>query len=152
METQTNDDITIFTIGFTQKKAPEFFSLLQNAGVKKLVDTRLNNVSQLSGFAKRDDLKYFLKEIASIDYDHRTELSPTDDILKGYKGKKMSWEDYETKFNKLMIERQIEKVMSPSELDGACLLCSEATPHNCHRRLVAEYLQEKWKGVKIQHL
>ena len=144
--------IKIFTIGFTQKSAPAFFELLKDSGVKKLIDTRLNNVSQLAGFTKKDDLAYFLKEIVAIDYNHRIELSPTKEILKGYKNKQITWEDYERQFNKLLQERQIEKTLSPSELNGACLLCSEPTHHNCHRRLVAEYLQKKWGNVTVEHL
>lgn len=147
-----NEHISIFTIGFTQKKASSFFEILKKSSVKKLVDTRLNNTSQLSGFAKKDDLAYFLKKLAAIDYEHRTELSPTKDILDNYKNKKISWDNYEKRFAELLRQRKIENLFQPQELDGACLLCSEHTAEHCHRRLVAEYLKQKWKNVKIQHL
>ena len=144
--------INLFTIGFTKKTAQEFFTLLSDAGVKKVIDTRLNNVSQLAGFAKRKDLAYFLKEIANIDYIHLLDLAPTKDILDNYKKKKSDWETYEKSFLDLMRKRQIEKKISPEILDDSCLLCSEAKPHNCHRRLVAEYLQNKLGNISISHL
>ena len=144
--------VDLFTIGFTKKTAQEFFTLLSEAGVKRIVDTRLNNVSQLSGFAKRKDLKYFLKEIANIDYLHVLDLAPTKDILDDYKKKKVDWHTYETSFLDLMKKRQIENKVSSEMLDRACLLCSEASPHNCHRRLVAEYLNNKLGNINISHL
>ena len=144
--------VDLFTIGFTKKTAQEFFTLLSEAGVKRIVDTRLNNVSQLSGFAKRKDLKYFLKEIADIDYLHILDLAPTKDILNDYKKKKVDWHTYEKSFLDLMRKRQIENKVSSEILDRACLLCSEAKPHNCHRRLVAEYLNNKLGNINISHL
>ena len=141
----------LFTIGFTKKPAEDFFSRLEQAGVKKLVDVRLNNVSQLAAFAKRDDLRYFAKKICKITYEHRPELAPTKDILDEYKKNKGEWSTYEEKFLKLMAQRQIEKT-NMAKLDGGCLLCSEDKPHNCHRRLVAEYLRSKWNDVEIVHL
>jgi len=142
----------LFTIGFTQKSAQKFFETLKKAGVKRVIDTRLNNVSQLAGFAKRADLEYFLKTIDDIDYVHILDLAPTKDILDEYKKQKGDWSIYEQKFLKLMADRQIERKVSPDLADGACLLCSEAKPHNCHRRLVAEYLNKKWGNIRIQHL
>lgn len=133
--------IQLFTIGFTQKSAEQFFETLINSGVKTLIDTRLNNVSQLAGFAKKNDLKYFLKQIGGIDYIHITDLAPTKDILDDYKKNKGDWGVYEEKFLKLISERQIEKKVTPELINHGCLLCSEAKPYNCHRRLVAEYLQ-----------
>lgn len=144
--------INLFTIGFTKKTAEEFFTLLSKAGVKRIIDTRLNNVSQLAGFAKRKDLAYFLKEIGDIDYIHLLDLAPTKDILDNYKKKKGDWETYEKSFLDLMKKRQIEKKISPEILDNSCLLCSEAKPHNCHRRLVAEYLKNKLGNINISHL
>lgn len=126
--------------------------MLKKAGVKRVIDTRLNNVSQLAGFAKRADLEYFLKTIDGIDYVHILDLAPTKDILDEYKKQKGDWSIYEQKFSKLMTDRQIEKRVSPDLVDGACLLCSEAKPHHCHRRLVAEYLNDKWGNVNICHL
>jgi len=142
----------VFTIGFTQTSAEHFFSRLQRAKVKKMLDVRLNNVSQLAGFAKRDDLRYFLRAVASIDYEHRTELAPTQPMLDAYKKEKNPWADYERRFLDLMAARKIEDTVPREALDGACLLCSEDTPHHCHRRLVVEYLRAKWGDLDIVHL
>jgi len=142
----------IFTIGFTKKSAESFFTKLQRAGVKRLIDVRLNNVSQLAGFAKRDDLRYFVRTICGIDYLHLPQLAPTQEILDEYKKNKGSWDVYERQFLSLMAERQIEHAVQCESLEGACLLCSEEGPHHCHRRLVAEYLREKWDDVQIEHI
>ncbi|WP_149977781.1 DUF488 domain-containing protein [Microcystis aeruginosa] len=147
-----NRKINLFTIGFTQKTAQKFFDDLQKAGVKRVIDTRLNNVSQLAGFSKKADLEYFLKVIGGIDYVHVLDLAPTQDILDEYKKKKVDWTIYEQKFRQLISSRRIETKVSPDVINNACLLCSEAKPHNCHRRLVAEYLKEKWGNVNICHL
>jgi uncharacterized protein (DUF488 family) len=145
--------INLFTIGFTQKKAEQFFELLIKAGIKRVIDTRLNNASQLAGFSKNKDLEYFLRKIGGIEYIHILDLAPTKDILDDYKKKQINWTTYEDKFNQLMTKRQIEKKISPDILDEACLLCSEALSHHCHRRLVAEYLQNQLKtSIKIHHL
>lgn len=144
--------MTIFTIGFTKRSAEKFFEQLRQSGAVRLIDIRLNNVSQLAGFSKRDDLKYFLKTICEMDYIHLPILAPTQDILDEFKKKKGDWDIYENKFLSLMESRQIEKVLSPTVLDNSCLLCSEFTPDKCHRRLVAEYLQRKWNGVDVIHL
>lgn len=112
----------------------------------------MNNISQLAGFTKKTDLEYFLKTIADIDYVHILDLAPTKDILDEYKKNKCDWNIYENKFLQLVANRKIEKKVSPDLIDGACLLCSEAKPHNCHRRLVAEYLNEKWGNINICHL
>jgi len=145
--------MTIFTIGFTKKSAETFFSRLSEAGVKRLVDVRLNNVSQLAGFTKRDDLKYFTKAICGIEYAHIPQLAPTSEILDPYKKQKNGdWVLYERQFLDLMRTRRVEQTISRDLLDGGCLLCSEETPHHCHRRLVAEYLREKWGGIEIAHI
>jgi len=145
-------DIDLFTIGFTQKSAQEFFTKIKNAGVKRIVDVRLNNNSQLAGFSKKDDLAYFLREIADIEYIHTPDLAPTQDILDAYKKKKGDWGVYERQFLDLIAKREIEKKIQPVLLQNSCLLCSEHLPHHCHRRLVAEYLHKKWGGIHIQHL
>ena len=142
----------IFTIGFTKKSAETFFTRLINAGVRRLVDVRLNNVSQLAGFTKRDDLHYFTKANCNIEYVHLPDLAPTKDILETYKKHKGEWTLYEEQFLNLMRSRRIEEKTSPEMLEGACLLCSEEKPHHCHRRLVAEYLKEKWGNVEIEHI
>lgn len=142
----------IFTIGFTKKSAESFFTKIQHAGVKHLVDIRLNNVSQLAGFAKQDDLRYFTKVICNIDYVHLPDLAPTRDILEEYKKNKGDWQEYERQFLDLMKIRRIEDKVPRKLLDGGCLLCSEDKPQHCHRRLVAEYLKEKWGEVEIEHI
>jgi uncharacterized protein (DUF488 family) len=142
----------VFTIGFTKTTAERFFERLRDARVRRVVDVRLNNVSQLAGFAKKDDLRYFLRSICGIDYMHRPELAPTQPILDAYRKHGADWPTYERNFVALMKSRQIERTLSPAELQDACLLCSEDKPHHCHRRLVAEYLRERWPDVEIVHL
>jgi uncharacterized protein (DUF488 family) len=144
---------TVSTIGFTKTTAGKFFERLLSAGVKRVVDVRLHNTSQLAGFAKADDLAYLLKKIGDIEYVHQPLLAPTDPMLKAYKKAKGDWLAYEQRFVALMSERQIERRFTPEMFDGACLLCSEAAPHHCHRRLVCEYLNEKWGGpLEVRHL
>ena len=142
----------IYTIGFTKTSAELFFTRLQKAGVNKVLDVRLNNVSQLAGFAKKNDLRYFLKAICGIEYTHRPELAPTQEILNAYKKEGGQWADYEKRFLELMASRRIEQTVPRDAVDGACLLCSEDKPHHCHRRLVAEYLKDKWGDLEIAHL
>jgi uncharacterized protein (DUF488 family) len=142
----------LFTIGFTKKSAEQFFRILKKEGLTRVVDTRLNNVSQLAGFTKKDDLKFFLKEVLGIDYVHMPILAPTKDILDAYKKNGGDWPAYERKFVDLIRNRKIESNISSETLSGACLLCSEPTPHHCHRRLVAEYLNDKWGDINIHHL
>ncbi len=144
--------ITLFTIGFTGHSAEEFFTKLQRAGVKTLFDVRLNNVSQLAGFAKKKDLQFFLKQIAGIEYVHEKTLAPTQDILDAYKKGKMDWSEYELRFNQLLADRHPESHLTPDELDLGCLLCSEHEHQHCHRRLVTEHLERHWPGVKVIHL
>ena len=142
----------VFTIGFTKKNAEQFFAGLKQPGLQRVVDTRLNNVSQLAGFTKKDDLKFFLREVGHIDYVHLPALAPTQAMLDAYKKNGGDWETYEKQFLALMAERRIETSIDKDLVAGACLLCSEPTPHHCHRRLVAEYLRGKWGDVDIQHL
>lgn len=147
----SNIDLT--TIGFTKTTASNFFDRLKRASVKKVIDVRLHNTSQLAGFAKADDLAYFLKEICGVQYVHQPLLAPTDDILKEFKRDKGDWNVYENSFMKLMEQRKIENRLKPEMFQGGCLLCSEDKPHHCHRRLVCEYLNSKWNGVlKVRHL
>jgi uncharacterized protein (DUF488 family) len=143
----------IFTIGFTQKTAATFFGILRRAGIKRLIDVRLNNVSQLAGFSKRDDLAYFLKEICQAEFIHEPLLAPTQDLLDAYKKQKGSWTEYERRFLDLLALREIEKRLGRDLFAGpAVLLCSEPTADHCHRRLVLEYLQDKWGEVRAIHL
>lgn len=142
-----------YTIGFTQKNAQNFFTLIKRNNVARIVDVRLNNVSQLAGFAKRDDLKYFLSELCDADYIYAKELAPTKDILDAYKNKVITWDAYEDKFLSLMSQRNIEHAIDQSILDSGCLLCSEHKPHHCHRRLVVEYLNQHWDtNIEVVHL
>jgi len=143
--------VELYTIGFTQKSAREFFTKIREAGVKRVVDVRLNNNSQLAGFSKKDDLAYFLKEIADVEYVHVPDLAPTQDILDSYKKQQGDWSIYERHFLDLMSKREIERKIQPELLQNGCLLCSEHLPHHCHRRLVAEYLNRKWGGLHFQH-
>jgi uncharacterized protein (DUF488 family) len=142
----------VFTIGFAGKSAEEFFSRVRQSGAQRVLDVRLNNVSQLAGFSKRDDLSFFLKEIAGIDYLHLPLLAPTQQMLDEYRKSKAGWEVYARNFNRLLEERKVERELSPEVIDRGCLLCSEDKPHHCHRRLVAEYLQKCWGKLEILHL
>jgi uncharacterized protein (DUF488 family) len=147
------DKVNISTIGFTKTTAEGFFERLLTGGVKKVVDVRLHNTSQLAGFAKADDLAYLLKKVGGIQYTHQPLLAPTDPMLKAYKKENGDWRAYEERFLTLMSEREVEKRFQPATFDGACLLCSEPTPHHYHRRLVCEYLNEKWDAaLSVHHL
>lgn len=143
----------IFTIGFTKTSAAEFFGKLKQAGIRRLIDVRLNNTSQLAGFAKRDDLIYFLGELCGAQYVHEPLLAPTQDILDAYKKEKGSWDVYERHFMQLMADRKIEERINLEMFSvPSVLLCSEQTPEHCHRRLVLEYLGCKWGNVEAIHL
>ena len=144
--------MTLFTLGFTKKSAEEFFGRLKRSGAARLVDVRLNNVSQLAGFTKKDDLRFFTQAICGIPYLHLPILAPTQAMLDGYKKAKGGWEAYERQFLALMADRKVEREVSREQLDGACVLCSEDRPDHCHRRLIAEYLQRHWGDVDIIHL
>lgn len=145
-------NIRVFTIGFAKKSAREFFTKLKEAGVKKVIDVRLNNVSQLAGFTKKQDLEYFLREIAGLDYVHMSELAPTENILKDFKKKNINWGEYEKKFRDLMNTRHIENLITLEQADRACFLCSEDKPEKCHRRLIVEYLSKHWGNMEVHHL
>ena len=140
------------TIGFTKKPARRFFDLLRQSGTKRIVDVRLNNGSQLAGFAKKDDLAYFLSELCEMEYIHLPALAPTKEMLDDYKKRRGDWKTYEERFIALMRERRIEETIPQEIVADGCLLCSEDKPHHCHRRLVAEYLKQHWGNVEIAHL
>lgn len=144
----------IFTIGFTQSSAEDFFGRLKDHSIERLLDVRLSNSSQLAGFAKRDDLAYFLRELVGADYEHAPLLAPTQEIFDSYKKKKeMSWEQFEQSFEQLMAERRIEEKLTREDFERrTVLLCSEATAEHCHRKLVVEYLADRWPGVVAVHL
>lgn len=144
----------LYTIGFTQKRADEFFGLLKANGVRKLVDIRINPGGQLSGFAKQEDLLYFVRElVGGCSYVHMPILAPTKEILKSYR-EDGDWPFYVTRFEQLMIERNIPAALNQSLFEevACCLLCSEATPEHCHRRLVAERMAQHWHNMEIIHL
>ena len=143
----------LFTIGFTKKTAQRFFETIRESGVRRVVDVRLNNVSQLAGFAKKNDLSWFLRELCGVEYVHLPILAPTREMLDDYKKRDGDWATYETRFLDLMRRRRIEEKVPQEVVADSCLLCSEDKPHYCHRRLVAEYLKEHWGNtVDISHL
>ena len=142
----------LYTIGFTKKSAHDFFETLRSADVARIVDVRLNNVSQLAGFAKRQDLPYFLDQITEIQYVHAPILAPTQEMLDSYKKRGSGWQSYETSFINLMKERRIETTWADHLRDSDCFLCSEEKPVHCHRRLVAEYLANFRSDIEIRHL
>lgn len=144
----------IYTIGFTQKTAREFFNKIKTNNIDLLIDIRLNNVSQLAGFAKGKDLEYFLKEICNCDYVHDDVFAPTKELLENYRAGKVSWQQYEETFAKIMTSRQIEERFKKlyARHEKICLLCSEQTAEQCHRRLVAEYLQKHFDNIEIIHI
>ncbi|WP_159478465.1 DUF488 family protein [Dyadobacter sp. 3J3] len=144
--------IQLYTIGFTKKPAETFFTLLKDSGVSRLVDTRINNVSQLSGFAKGTDLKYFAGELVSISYEHNIDFAPTKELLSLYRTKKLTWQEYEIEYLNLLDTRKIARKINIEKLHKNCLLCSEHKPEKCHRRLLAEYLQQVRNDIRITHL
>ncbi len=143
----------VFTIGFTQSSAVNFFGRLRGAGIRQLLDVRLNNVSQLAGFAKRDDLAFFLRELCRAEYVHEPLLAPTQEMLDGYRKQGKVWGEYERQFLELLAQRQVESRINRTQFAlPTVLLCSEATPEQCHRRLALEYLQGHWGDLQITHL
>jgi uncharacterized protein (DUF488 family) len=143
----------VYSIGFTQTTARHFFDRLKAAGIKRLLDVRLSNSSQLAGFAKARDLPYFLESLLGASYEHQPLLAPTQELLDAYKKESLPWEAYERRFLALMTERKVESVIDRSAFEEpTVLLCSEATAERCHRRLVCEYLAEYWPDLKAHHL
>ncbi|MBR2102995.1 MAG: DUF488 domain-containing protein [Prevotella sp.] len=145
--------ITLFTIGFTKKSAEIFFGLLRKNNVKKLVDVRISNSSQLAGFAKGKDLEFFVKEICHVPYQHITDFAPTKELLDKWHKQEVTWEEYVVIYNSLLKERGVLRKYGVNQFDGACFLCSEETPDNCHRRLLAEFMKKhSAEDVRIVHL
>ena len=142
----------IYTIGFTGTTAENFFERLKKNNVLKLIDTRLNNKSQLSGFAKKNDLKFFLKKILNIEYIHEPKFAPTEEILKKFRKKEINWQAYEKMYHKLISEREVEKIISLKKLNNSCLMCSEPSEKFCHRKILSEYLGNKHNSLSIIHL
>jgi uncharacterized protein (DUF488 family) len=144
--------IRLYTIGFTEKSAERFFQLLEQNQVKKIIDTRVSNNSQLSGFAKGKDLAFFAKQLANIDYEHQLKFAPSKELLGGYRKKAISWNEYAKEYIGLLDERNISVAVNTESLHECCLLCSEHTAEKCHRRLLAEYLQNLNSDIEIIHL
>jgi uncharacterized protein (DUF488 family) len=142
-----------YSIGFTKKTAEDFFGALRRAEIRRLLDVRLHNASQLAGFTKYADLPFFLRELCGAEYLHEPLLSPTPDLLEGYRKKRVSWQEYEPRFRSLLIDRAVETKIDRNFFQiPTVLLCSEATATRCHRRLVLEYLRERWGDLEIIHL
>jgi len=145
--------VKLYTIGFTQRTAEGFFETLKKSGIDRLIDVRLNNVSQLAGYSKKDDLRYFLRSIGNIDYHHELSLAPTKEMLDEYRGGATAWADYEPRFIALLRERKVERKLNRDLFAGKpVLLCSEFKAEHCHRRIVTEYLAKKWGGIEVVHL
>lgn len=145
--------ITLYTIGFTKKSAEQFFEILKKNKVKTLVDIRISNGSQLAGFAKGRDLKYFVRTICGIDYMHITDFAPTKELLEKWRKEVITWEQYTNIYINLLNDRSILKKYGINVFDNACFLCSEETPKFCHRRLLVEYLKaNSIEEIEIKHL
>ena len=144
--------IKLYTIGFTGKSAQKFFELLEQNKVRKIIDTRISNNSQLSGFAKGRDLEFFANRICGISYEHELNFAPTKELLGKYRKKEITWEEYTEEYVNLLETRNIRQMVEIESLHECCLLCSEHSPQKCHRRLLAEYLQASNPDIQIIHL
>lgn len=149
----TYTNMKIYTIGFTKKSAKEFFELLKRNDIVQVIDIRLNNTSQLAGFTKKDDLKYFLNELCGVEYSHFKFLAPTKEIRNRY-NKEKNWDVYVKEYIELLERRKVLDKLDKSFFEGrkTCFLCSEASAEHCHRRLLAEYLKDHWSDVEVTHL
>ena len=146
--------MTLYTIGFTQKSAKQFFELIKKNKINMLVDIRLNNKSQLAGFTKGNDLNYFLSEICNCLYQHGVEYAPTKTILDDYKKKRISWDEYVNMYIPLINGRNaVNKFWNDfGSYENVCLLCSEPTPEHCHRRLLAEVIAASNPQISVKHI
>ena len=146
--------MVLYTIGFTQKSAQQFFELIKSNNIDMLVDIRLNNKSQLAGFTKGADLRYFLEEICNCKYQHCIEYAPTKDILDSYKKKAISWDEYVRQYIPLMQKRNAVQKFTErfAKYRAVCLLCSEATPEYCHRRLLSEMIVADYPVITVKHI
>jgi uncharacterized protein (DUF488 family) len=143
----------LYTIGFTQKSAETFFKLLSTSSVDRIIDTRLNNTGQLAGFSKKDDLAYFCRSILLADYVHWLDSAPEEQMLSAYKKKQISWAEYAAEYLAMLERRKVERDTKLVLERRACLLCSEAKPHHCHRSLLADYLNKHRGGsFAVMHL
>ncbi|MCC7407607.1 MAG: DUF488 domain-containing protein [Phycisphaeraceae bacterium] len=144
--------MNLYTLGFSGKSAQQFFDLLRQHHVRRLLDTRLWNRSQLAGFTKQDDLAYFCRTILGIDYQHLPLLAPSKELLEGYKAGQITWQQYVPIYRDLLEKRHAADVLSKDLFADACLLCAEPTAEQCHRRLAAEYFQRTWGDITITHI
>jgi uncharacterized protein (DUF488 family) len=142
----------LYTMGYTQKPAKKFFNLIDKYEIKRIIDIRLHNNTQLAGFTKQNNLKYFLKRLSDCDYCHIPLMAPSKDIFDDSKKNGLEWKEYASRFNKLINQRKIEQLINEDDIDGACLLCCEPEATNCHRSLVAEYLQKYFGDIQIIHI
>ena len=143
----------VYTIGFTRKSAAEFFGLLKRAGIRRVVDIRLRNSSQLAGFTRGADLPFFLTELCNAEYRHELLLAPSAELFHAYKQAGLPWSEYEGRYTQLLAQRRVEERLHPALLDGpTVLLCTEPTAQHCHRRLALEYLESRWGGIQAVHL
>lgn len=144
--------VNLYTIGTGGKSARDFFTLLQKSGVRRVLDIRLSNTSQLAGFTKKPDLEYLLGAVAAIEYRHITDFAPTEDLMDGYKSKKLTWQQYADQYARLLAERHALDALDPALFADACLLCSEPAAAGCHRRLLADHLAARIPSLTVTHL
>jgi len=144
--------IKLYTIGFTKKTARQFFELLKQNNIKKLIDVRINHASQLAGFAKGADLEYFAEAICGIQYEYIADFAPTKELLSDYQNKKIDWAEYQKTYRSLIETRNVKTTYKTEDFDYACFLCSEPTADQCHRGILAEYFWEIDPQVQIIHL
>jgi uncharacterized protein (DUF488 family) len=151
-ESDSKGTIRIFTIGYAGRNAGDFFTTLKQAGIRKVMDVRLYNTSQLAAFTKKQDIEYFLQNVVGAEYVHLPIMAPTPQLLSDYKKGLIGWQQYEAQFKAIIAQRQIQGHITPQDADMSCFLCSEAKADKCHRRIVAEYLAGHWRNVSIHHL
>lgn len=143
----------IYTMGFTQKSAEVFFEKIRKNNIEVLIDIRLNNQSQLAGFAKGKDLVYFLDRLCQCSYIHDLEFAPDKELLDDYKKGRIGWDGYVVRFQNLIDSRSMVRHFRSrySDYNSVLLLCSEPTPDQCHRRLLAEAIAKE-TGDEIIHI
>jgi uncharacterized protein (DUF488 family) len=145
--------LEIYPVGVTGRSASDFFKVLSDASVRRVLDTRLHNTSQLAGFSKKGDFEFFLRRVSGVEYKHELLLAPTEELLKAYKRRDLRWDDYAAGYLTLLRERNVEHVLSSESFRvPTALLCAEHKPDHCHRRIAAEHLAETWPDVSIRHL
>lgn len=143
----------VYTIGFTRRSAADFFSTLDQHGIKRVIDVRIHNASQLAGFTKRDDLAYFLQRILGAEYRHEPTLAPSEELLRAYRSRELDWDTYGARFRDLMAERRIQDQYNPDLfVPPTVLLCAEPNARECHRALILDYLNKYWGNIEPIHL